>query len=90
MRWNGDASSEQKAAAIAGIEGLTDSIPEIRSLAVGPDAGLRDDNFDLAAVVDFEDRAAYEVYSSHPGHLDMLAELVRPILAERVAVQYEF
>ena len=90
MRWNGDASSEQKAAAIAGIEGLPDSIPEIRSLAVGPDAGLRDDNFDLAAVVDFEDRAAYEIYASHPGHLDMLAELVRPILAERVAVQYEF
>lgn len=90
MRWDGHATAEQKAAAIAGIEGLTGSIPEIGSLAVGPDAGLRDDNFDLAAVVDFEDRAAYEVYASHPGHLEMLAELVRPILAERVAVQYEF
>lgn len=90
MSWDGQATAEQKAAAIAGIEGLPESIPEIVSLAVGSDAGLREDNYDLAAVVDFEDQAAYQVYAAHPGHLDMLAELIRPILAERVAVQYEF
>jgi hypothetical protein len=89
MRFDGQATDAQKAAAVAGIRGLPDSIPEIRSLTVGVDARLREDNFDLAAVADFDSRADYEVYASHPAHIDMLAEVVRPILAERAAVQYE-
>ena len=89
MAFTDGATDDQKATAIAGILGLTESIPQIRSMSVGSDAGLRDDNFDVVAVVDFDDQADYETYAADPTHLDMLGELVRPILAGRAAVQYE-
>ena len=88
MRFAAEATAAQKTAALEGIRSLPDLIPEVRELAVGPDAGLREGNFDLAVVADFDDEAAYAIYAAHPAHVDMLSEVVAPILSERAAVQY--
>ena len=45
-------------------------------------------NFDLAVVADFDDEAGYRVYATNPEHLTVIAERIRPILADRAAVQY--
>jgi len=89
MQFDEAATAMQRAGAVEGIQQLRDSVPGVLALAVGPDAGLGEGNFDLAVVADFENSDAYEVYASHPAHLEMLAEVVRPILAERAAVQFE-
>ena len=46
-------------------------------------------NFDLAVVADCDDVAGYRAYATHPAHLAVIAERIRPILADRAAVQYE-
>jgi hypothetical protein len=68
---------------------VSGAIPEIRRYAFGPDAGLAEGNFDFAVVADFEDADAYRVYAAHPAHTGLIAERIRPLIAERVAVQYE-
>ena len=90
MRFSDDATDEQKQAAVNHVGTLREKIPEIVDYSVGLDAGLRDDNFDLAAVGDFATKADYEVYASHPYHLEVIQNHLAPILAERAAVQYEF
>lgn len=90
MKFKADATAEQRQAAVDHVGTLRDRIPEIVEYAVGFDAGLRDDNYDLAAVGDFATQADYEVYASHPYHLEVIQNHLAPILEARAAVQFEF
>ena len=91
LRWNDDATAAQRDAVVAGLRGLPRAIPEIRNYQVGTDAGIGGEgNSDLAIVADFDDVDAYVVYRDHPVHQDVIARLIRPILASRAAVQHEF
>jgi len=89
LRWVPDATAEQRAAVEAGIATLPSLIPEIRSYVFGADAHVNDGNFDLAIVADFDDFDSYLVYRDHPDHVAVITERIRPILAERAAVQHE-
>lgn len=79
--------------AVAGaLRTLPGRIPELRGYSVGVDLGLAGadgGNADLSIVADVDDVAGYEAYRDHPEHQRIIAEMIRPILASRVAVQHE-
>ena len=81
-------SSEQIRALMDGLAGLPALVPEIRSFAFGPDAGLTPGNDDYVVVAAFEDTDAYMRYAANPDHQALIATLVRPIVASRHAVQF--
>jgi len=89
FRFVPEATNEQRQAAVEGLRGLPALIPELIDYRVGPDAGLGADNFDLAVVADFARPEHYDVYVAHTAHEAVASTLVRPILADRAAVQYE-
>lgn len=89
LTWVPEATAEQRRAVLEGLATLPAAIPEIRDYRFGEDAGLVPGNASLAVVADFDDAAGYQVYASHPEHLRVIAERIRPILAARTAVQYE-
>ena len=89
LRWTPDATPEQLAHVEAGLAALPSLIPEIRDYKFGADARVNDGNFDLAIVADFDDVDTYLMYRDHPDHVALNADRIRPILAERVAVQHE-
>jgi hypothetical protein len=72
-----------------GLAALRQAIPEIHSFHFGPDAGLAEDNHDYVVVADFASVEAYAVYRDHPVHRQLIVDVIRPVLAERVAVQYQ-
>ena len=49
---------------------------------------MNEGNYDLVVVADFDDVDGYLVYRDHPDHQAVIAEHIRPILADRAAVQY--
>ena len=81
----GTAQSIRKA-----LSHLAQSIPDISSYSYGQDLGLREGNFDLAVVADFVDEQAFKRYVDHPDHQAFIADQLQPVLAERVALQFEF
>ena len=89
FRWAPDATAEARAAVAEGLTALPESIEVIRRYHHGADAGLADGNWDYVVVADFDDEAAYLEYRDHDVHQALIAERIRPIVAERVAVQYE-
>jgi hypothetical protein len=89
FRFQPEATAEQREALTAQLRALPAQIPELRAYHVGPDAGLNPGNFEFAVTADFDDVSDYRVYADHPVHQAVIADYVRPILAERVAVQYE-
>ncbi|MFN3216757.1 MAG: Dabb family protein [Acidimicrobiales bacterium] len=89
MKWTEESTPEQRSAAIEAVRGLSAVVPTVRALSCGTDAGVAEGNFDFVAVVDFDDVAGYQAYASHPDHVQVITELLRPIAAQRAAVQYE-
>ena len=81
------ASHHQKV--VDGLRALPPVIPEIRSYSVGADAGLAEGNWDLVVVADFDDAAGWRHYTAHAAHQAVIADLIRPVLAERAAVQFD-
>lgn len=89
FRWAPEATELQKRAVFDGLLGLRDAIPEIAEYRFGPDIGLAEGNHDFAIVADFANREDYLVYRDHPSHQEFIAERIRPLLGERVAVQFD-
>jgi hypothetical protein len=90
LTWEPDAEPEAIRAAVAGVAGLPALIPELTSYSFGADLGIVDGNADFAIVGDFDDPSAWRRYLEHPEHQRVLVELIRPIIASRVAVQVPY
>lgn len=84
-----EATPEQRQALFDGLRGLPEAIPEIRSYVYGLDAGLAEGNATVAVVADFDDVDGYRVYATHPAHVQVITELIRPIMVGRTAVQHQ-
>jgi hypothetical protein len=52
-------------------------------------AGLVDGNFDLAVVAEFDDAAGYRAYAVNADHQALIAERIKPVVAQRSAVQFD-
>ena len=88
FRFHPDTPSEAVDALAAGLRALPATIAEIDAYLVGPDLGIADTSWDFAVSADFADAGAFATYRSHPEHLAVIRDLVEPICAERVAVQF--
>ena len=73
-----------------GLSRLAQSISEISAYSYGRDLGLRDGNYDFAVVADFEDAEAFTGYAKHPDHQAFIQDQLTPVVAERIALQFEF
>ena len=90
FRFNPETKDSDKQALRDGLSGLRTAIPEIQRYEFGDDLELIESNFDFAIMAEFANSTDFETYAAHPRHVQLVTELVRPIIAERVALQYEF
>lgn len=99
LRWKKDADPELLERFKNGVFELRNTLPGVLRYSAGENVGLSkegmagestySDNYDFAVCADLEDYAAYQAYATHQNHNVWIEEVVRHILAERVAVQYD-
>lgn len=70
---------------------LPSEIPDILTLDAGRNLAFRDARYGLAAVSDFEDKAAWERFMEHPRHVALRDEVSSKVLdpATVATVQFE-
>lgn len=90
FRWADGVTEGQRQVVRDALAALPALIPELREYRFGDDAGLAEGNHDFAVVADFDDAAGFRAYQEHPEHRRVLTEVVRPLLAARAAVQFEW
>jgi hypothetical protein len=90
FRWAPDTTADDIAAIEKGLGTLPGEIPEIRRYTFGRDAGVNEGNFAFVVVADFDSVDDYVVYRDHPVHRAFIEEHIRPNVAERAAIQFEF
>jgi len=91
LKFKDGTADEKRAALMDGLAKLPEAIPEIHAYTFGNDAGLDPErNHDFAITADFLSKEHYDTYSKHPAHVELISNLVKPILAPggRTAVQF--
>ena len=73
----------------AALDSLPPQIDAIASYTHGPDLHLAEGRHDYAVVADFADADGWRVYDTHPAHEKARADVIFPLVAHRVAVQFE-
>jgi hypothetical protein len=90
FRWTPEATPEQKQRTAEEVARLPSLVPSVRVFRTGPDVGINQGNFDFALAADFDDANGYVAYRDHPEHRKIVEEFIRPVTAQRAAVQFEF
>jgi hypothetical protein len=88
FRWKAEATAEDVSKVEAALHQLPAKIPCILAYRFGRDLGVQDGNADFALVADFSDEEGLRTYADHRDHQAVLANTIRPILAQREAIQY--
>lgn len=88
FRWQDGTTPEQVARVEEALGILPGVISALDAYAFGPDLGIGSGTFDFAVVADVADEAGFVAYRDHPDHQAALA-VIRPLLADRAAVQYQ-
>lgn len=90
LTWAEGTTPEQHQAVVDALSTMPGLIPEIRNYTIGSDAGISDGNADLVVIGEFDDVAGYQTYAAQPDHVAAINDLIKPILAARAAVQFEY
>jgi hypothetical protein len=88
--WKPEATDAQKKQVASELSRLPGLVPSIRAYAMGTDIGINDGNWDFAVSGDFDDVVGYTAYRDDPTHQAIIAEHIKPIIATRAAVQFEY
>lgn len=89
FRWTADATYESKTSVATELAKLPAAIDSIRHFTFGSDCGLAEGNWDFAVVADFADVGGYLAYRDDETHQELIARWIRPIVAERAAMQFD-
>ena len=86
--WIAEAAAEQVAQFQQALDRLAEDVADLAALRHGPDLRFRDGNGDYALIATFPDRAGWDAYQAHPKHKAFVRDVVAPIQASRVAIQF--
>ena len=89
IRWAEGVSVEDRQGFRDALDALR-VIPELLTLTWGDDAGHFEGNFDLVAVMDFDDFDSARVYVQHPVHQTYIRDHAAKVIGERVIVQHDW
>ena len=84
-----NTSDEQIDKLTAGIVKLKNTIPGIEMISYGKNFSDRSSGFTHAVILTFRDVAALETFYAHPEHKKLINDLILPIKAALLVIDYE-
>ena len=86
--WIAGVTREQVERLAQSLDQLASNLSDITVIKHGADLHFRDGNGDYALVASFADRAAWDAYQAHPQHKAFVRDVVAPIQASRLTIQF--
>jgi hypothetical protein len=89
FRWKPETAAADIAAIQDALSTMPALVPTIRTYHYGSDLGVSTGNFDFAIVATFVSVEDWRAYDTNPDHDRVRADVIRPWIADRAAVQFE-
>ncbi|NRA46203.1 MAG: Dabb family protein [Oligoflexales bacterium] len=90
FKFKSSTSKEEIAKIAEDLRALKGQIEGLIDLSIGENFSSRSKGFDAGLVVRLTDESALQTYQSHPEHVRILTEQLKPNLEDVVAVDYRF
>ena len=90
FKWQETATPQAIEEIMAELRKLKTEIPNILDLTCGETFTNRAQGYTHGLVVRFSDRAALEVYGPHLAHQKIVQQLINPVRADSLVLDYEF
>jgi hypothetical protein len=84
-----DEKKAVKAGIKAGLEGLVGKVPGLIDVKVNVDGRLESSNADVMLDSTLESEAALKAYATHPAHVAVADNKVRPYTVQRSCLDFE-
>jgi len=89
FRFKEGVSDERRHKLLEEYNGFPIKFPEMRNFSIGKNISQRDNTFEYAFSVEFDDEAALKRYLSSAEHEDHVVNRFRPVIHARAIVSYE-
>lgn len=89
FRWIASATPEQVATAGSALLGMKGKIPEVQSVAFGPNLAESRTEYTHALLVVVDDMDAVKRYVDHPHHVHVAKTYLLPIREARLAIDFD-
>lgn len=86
--WIAGVTHEQVEQLRQALDRLAADLSGIATITHGADLHFREGSGDYALVAHFADRAAWDAYQAHPQHKAFVRDVVTPIQASRLTIQF--
>jgi Stress responsive A/B Barrel Domain len=86
--WIAGVTGEQVAAFGGALDDVAAIFADSAVIRHGPDLAFRGGNGDYALVAEFADQAAWTAYQADPRHQAFVRDVVTPIQANRLTIQF--
>ncbi|MEA1903150.1 MAG: Dabb family protein [Actinomycetota bacterium] len=87
FKFNEDVTDIQIDAITSGLEGLRSKIDVLEAYQFGRDLGQIEGTWDYGVVATIADPADYPTYRDHPDHVELLENLIKPVVSAVARVQ---
>ena len=84
-----EATDEQVEAIIAGLLALPGQVDGLLEARVARDAGLAEGNASVRFHMVFDTEDSWRSYGSHPAHVAVVTDHIKPVLAGKAMVQHD-
>lgn len=89
FKWKSDTSAESITSVMSALKGMKGKVSEIIDLSCGNNFSELSQGFHNALVVQVKDKAALDAYAKNAHHQEIIKTLVKPILADKITIDYE-
>ena len=89
FKWQPNTSTKTIESVMSALRGMKGKIPEIIDLSCGDNFAENSQGFQNGLVVQFKDKAALDSYAKNAHHQEIIQTMIKPILADKIAVDYE-
>ena len=86
--WLPGVTAEQVAHLSRAMDEMVRALATPAEIHHGPDLAFREGNGDYVLIAGFPDRAGWDAYQADPAHKAFVRDVVTPLQASRVAIQF--
>lgn len=89
IKFKPEVDTSHRDRVINALRALKASVPTVVDLTVGANFAERGQGYQVGLFVRFKDKAGLATYATHPEHVAVVTDLIKPFVVDTIVADYE-